>query len=517
MPRYAYERLSAQDNSFLVAEDANHLMHVAAIQIIEAGDLRKADGGIDVARYKRAIEAVLHRIPRYRQRLKWIPLQNRPVWVDDSRFHIDYHVRHSALPKPGGLEELRRLTARILTRKLDRARPLWEIWVIEGLEGDRFATVSKIHHCMIDGAAGADISQILMSPSRDAAPGEPPRFFPRPSPGAAELLVDDVYDRLAAPLRALRGAARALERPRELLDRVSERAQALGDLASLALSPSSATPINGPIGPHRNVDWLTMPLERVKQIRRAFECTVNDVVLAIVTGAVREYMKLRRVDPDELDFRVSAPVNMRGAGQRGQLGNFVSSWVVPLPLDESDPAAQLARVHEATTALKHSKQELGIDALMKGFEILPQSLFAVAARAVAGPTNMIVTNVPGPNFPLYLLGARLQEMVPFVPLLPGSGLGIALFSCDGRLTWGFNADDALVPDLGDFVLLVEEAFERLFAAALARQRAAHAASTTEPAAEAPVAAIAPTEPSANERRASVSPLPPLRAAAPAPL
>ena len=179
MPRYAYERLSAQDNSFLVAENANHHMHVAAVQIVEAGELRKPDGGIDVARYKRAIEAVLHRIPRYRQKLQWIPLQNRPVWVDDPHFNIDYHIRHSALPKPGGREELRRLTARILTRQLDRARPLWEIWTIEGLEGDRFAAVSKIHHCMLDGAAGADVSQILMSPSRDASPGRPPRFRPR--------------------------------------------------------------------------------------------------------------------------------------------------------------------------------------------------------------------------------------------------------------------------------------------------------------------------------------------------
>ncbi len=463
-----YERLSAQDTSFLMFEHANQPMHVAAIQILEAGGLKKKDGGIDVDRYKRAVESVLHRIPRYRQKLDWIPLENRPIWVDDRHFNIDYHIRHSALPQPGGKEELLKLVARLLTRQLDRTRPLWEIQVIEGLDEDHFAVFSKIHHCMIDGAAGADISQILMSPTSDPEIAEPVPFIPRPAPDRRELVRHEIARRLAQPLRLVRGIREFTRQTENVRDEIGLRVRALADLAGWAFQPASETPLNGELGPHRRLEWFTHPLEDVKEVRRKLNCTVNDVVLATVAGAVRDYLIRRGVDPNGIDFRVSAPVSVRKDGDKGKLGNHVSSWIVRLPVDEPDPVARVQRIREVTLQLKESKQALGVEMMMKAAEMAPPTLMSLGSRASSGPINMIVTNVPGPQFPLYILGAKLLETVPLVPLLANTGLGIALFSYDGKLSWGFNADYELIPDLGDFQKILGHAFDELFRAASLR-------------------------------------------------
>ena len=464
MPKYAYDRLSAQDCSFLQFEDANHPMHVGAALILEEGDLKKPNGGIDVERYKQAIASVLHRIPRYRQKLKWTPLENHPVWVDDRHFSLDYHIRHSSLPKPGTLRQLKELTARILTRQLDRSRPLWEIWVVEGLQGERFALISKIHHCMLDGMAGADISQILLSPDSESTPTRPPRFIPRPAPGAGELLAHSVMHRASLPLLAAgRAAGQFVRAPSQTTTSLMGRVRALKDLAGWAITPASATPINAPLGPNRRVEWLTLPLELVRRVKRELGVTVNDIVLATVTGAVRDYMIRRGVDPRRIDFRVSAPVNMRSAEERGELGNRVSSWILRLPIDHSDPAKQLQLISQRTRRLKDSDQALAVDSLMKMAEVAPSSAMALISKAAALPINMIVTNVPGPQFPLYLLGAKLEAPLPFVPLIENTGLGVALFSYDGKLCWGLNADYDLVPDLETFREFVLDSFNRIIA------------------------------------------------------
>jgi WS/DGAT/MGAT family acyltransferase len=453
-----YERLSAQDNSFLVAEHTNTPLHISAVGIYELGNVATRDGGVDIRRFKRFIEARLHEIPRYRQKLMWVPIENRPVWIDDPHFNVDYHIRHAALPRPGGIEELKKLTARVTTRELDRSRPLWEIWVIEGLDEDRFAIVSKIHHCMIDGAAGADLAQILNSPHPEVEIPEPRPFMPRPAPSETELLVDSVQRIAGLPLRALRELATMGTASADLRGEIATRARALTDMLGLALNRSSETPLNGPLGPHRRVDWLTLPLDDVKAVRHALDCTVNDVVLATVTGAVRHYLDRRRVDLRDLDFRVSAPVSMRDAPERGQMGNRVSSWILRLPVDQDDPLEWVKGIRETTRELKRSKQALGVDMMMKAAEYAPSSLVALGVRAASGPINMIVTNVPGPQFPLYTLGAKLLEMQPLVPLLDGTGLGIALFSYDGKLHVGLNADYELVPDLGTFTALFAQSF-----------------------------------------------------------
>jgi WS/DGAT/MGAT family acyltransferase len=464
VPSYRYERLSAQDNSFLVGERPTTPMQVAGVQLFESGTLRTKEGGIDFALIRRGTEALLHRIPRYRQKLQWTPFFDHPVWVDDPDFHIDYHMRHTSLPRPGGIDQLKRMSARIMAQELDRARPLWELWVVEGLAGDRFATISKMHHCMIDGTSGVDLAQILLSPSPAFEIPDAPRFMPRPAPSATELLRDEMLRRASLPLRALRSYRAFRREAQDLRAELRMRVRAIRELMGWVIQPASETPINGDLTPHRRFDWLAMSLADVKAVRKAADCSVNDVVLTTVTGAVREYMRLRNVVPSDLDFRVSAPVSVRREAERGRLGNRVSSWILQLPLGEASPLARLRAIHDMTQRLKESKQALGVEMMMQIAEWTPPVLLSLGAQAASGPINSIVTNVPGPQFPLYMFGAKLVEMYPVVPLLEGMGLGIALFSYDGRIFWGFNADYALLPDLDPFVAFVRSAFEEFAAA-----------------------------------------------------
>ena len=470
MARYAYERLSAQDACFLLGEDERSPMHVGAVAILEAGPLRNADGGVDVSRYRRAVESVLHWIPRYRQKLAWVPLDRWPVWIDDRHFDLGYHIRHLSLPRPGTLEQLKELASRILARRLDRSRPLWEIWVIEGLEGGlHFALLNKIHHCMTDGAGGADLSQILFSTAATPEIPEPVPYMPRPAPGRIELLGHALRERASLPLRALRGARGRLEQTdADWRGGLRRNAAALGSLARASLRLASETPINGELGPHRRFDWLTMPLDDVRELRRVLGCSVNDVVLATVAGAMRRYLFRRRVDPRRLDFRIAAPVNVRRGEHAGQLGNHVSSWIVRLPLGEAEPLARLAQIRKLTEELKSSESARGIRLLMEAAEWLPAGVLSLGVGLARGPVNMIVTNVPGPQLRLYSVGAPLLGLYPMVPLVPGGGLGIALFSYEGKLCWGFNADWELVPDLRTFVADLAASFEELRAATVAR-------------------------------------------------
>ncbi len=229
----------------------------------------------------------------------------------------------------------------------------------------------------------------------------------------------------------------------------------------MAVRPASDSPINGALGPHRRFDWLNLSLGDVKALRRAAKCSVNDVVLTVVTGALREYMLRRQVDPSELDFRISAPVSVRREEERGKLGNRVSSWVLRLPLEKTDPIERLSALHTLTQKLKESGQALGVDMMMQVAEWTPPVLLSLGAQAASGPINSIVTNVPGPQFPLYLLGAELLEMYPVVPLMEGMGLGFAIFSYNGRVLLGFNADYSLVPDLPEIPKLIDHAFREL--------------------------------------------------------
>ncbi len=512
MARYGYERLSAQDAGFLWAETPNQPMHVGAVAVLEVGPLVRENGGVDIDRYREQVESRLHWIPRYRQKIEWTPVERWPIWVDDRNFDIAHHIRHIALPQPGTPDQLKEIAARINARRLDRRHALWEVWVIEGVEGgSQFAILNKIHHCMIDGAAGADLSQVLMSPSSKVEDEPSVPYLPRPVPTRSELLGDAISEGLSRPLSLARNwIARATSSPAQRASAgapevtAADRLRAFAEVAGQASSGASPTPMNGELGPHRRLDWLTMPLDDVKELRRELGCTINDVVLATVTGALRRYLFRRRMDVRSLDFRISAPVSTRRADHDRIQGNHVSSWVVPLPLAVEDPIEQVEAIQSSTENLKSSNASLAVETIMDLAEWVPGPILERALPAISGsgPVNMIVTNVPGPQFPLYLAGARLLAMYPVVPLIPGGGLGVALFSYEGKLCWGFNGDFELVPDLGSFVEDVAAAFEALRKATVGRYLGRRTAETAEPAAK-----PGPTEATEDESVALVEEIP----------
>jgi len=466
-----YERLSDLDHSFLALESRATHMHVGAVTIFASGSFARDDGGIDVGRLRAFIESKLHMIPRYRQRLAMVPIEQHPVWVDDDHFSIDYHIRHIALPRPGADAQLKQIVGQIMSQQLDRSKPMWEMVVVEGLDHGRFAIVTKIHHCMIDGMSGVDLMAVLMSlaPSTEIIPG--PLYEPRPAPNGTELLVRETTRRISASIGAVRDLRQVTVNVAGLADRLGHRLQAVGaSLASGWLVPTGKTPINGDIGPGRRFDWIEIPLADVKTVKNRLGGTVNDVFLATVAGAVRRFLiEQRAVRSEELEaieFRVMAPVSVRSQDQRGTLGNQVAMWLAPLPIGDPDPVRRLSTVHAETEKLKASNQALGAATLVRVSTGAPATLVALGARLAANarPFNMTVTNVPGPQFPLYLLDARLEATYPLVPLWESHGVGLAMFSYDGTVAWGINGDFEVMPDLDVFGEAILLAFAELLEA-----------------------------------------------------
>jgi len=460
----AYERLGFLDNSFLIAESPTNHMHIAGTATYEAGPLRTEDGGIDVDRIRDYVASRLHRIPRYRQVLLEVPIDGHPAWVDDQHFNIDYHVRHTSLPRPGDDRQLKRLSGRIMSQQLDRSKPLWEMWIVEGLTGsDRFAVITKVHHCMIDGMSSVDLLEVLLTPTPTATVAPAPRWVPRPVPTRWALVQAETLRRAWAPFETIAGFRRVLAQAEDPRSNLRAMLRAVRDTVGLGLRRVSDTPLNQPIGPHRRFDWLAMNVADVKAVKSALGGSLNDVVLATVAGAVREFLEERHVNVDGLEFRVMAPVSVRASEERGTLGNRVSAWIVDLPIGEQSPRRRLERIRETTARLKESKQALGADLLTQAVAWTPSTLLSMGSRMVlrALPFNLVVTNVPGPQVPLYLLGARMLDNYGQVPLTDYLGLGIVIFSYAGRLCWGFNADWDLVPDLHRFVEATAAAFRAL--------------------------------------------------------
>jgi WS/DGAT/MGAT family acyltransferase len=464
-----YERLTALDATFLDVEDHNAHMHVGAVALFDAAPLLGPDGLVDLDRIGRVIEVGLHRIPRYQQRLASIPLFGYPVWVDDPHFNLHYHLRHVRLPAPGSERLLKRLAGRIMSQQLDRGKPLWELWVVEGVEGNRIALITKVHHCMVDGVGSVELTNVLMraTPEIEAKLDHPREWLPRPIPKPAELFLGEVARRGAEPLAALDAVTRALSSPRRAVADVRDAVLGIAEALGAGLRQASPTPLNPDIGPHRRFDWLTTDLATIQAIRSQLGGTVNDVVLAIVAGALGRFLHARGLRPEELDFRAMIPVNVRQDHEREHMGNRITMMVAQLPLGERDPRRRLQRVCEATRALKHSHQGLGVKTLEDISDWTLASLFFAFAKlaSLTRPYNIVVTNVPGPAFPAYFLGAQMRAVYPLVPLYRNQGLGIALFSYDGGLHWGFNADWDALPDLHDVVEAAQDEVERLRSAA----------------------------------------------------
>jgi len=466
MAQWHYDRLSSQDNTFLLWEQGNVQMHVASISLFDIGPLEAETGGVDIDLVKRATESFLHRVPRYRQRLHSIPLFDHAVWVDDPHFELDYHIRHTALPKPGSLAQLKRLVARVMAQPLDRKRPLWETWIVEGLEGgEQFGMITKIHHCMIDGSSGVDLANIQFSTSPEPPELDPPEpFHPRPSPRRLELFLNESKRQAGVPFEIARNIRDFVQDTEDLSEEVNTRVNALRHLFGMGLR-ADETPLNGRVGPHREFEWLSCRLDDLKSMRKGLDCSINDIVLTIVTGAVRDYLLAKGVDVGVVDFKVSTPVSVRKEKKEGELGNSVSSWIIELPISEADPKRQLQLIHEITEELKETNQAIGVQMMTQIQEWTPSTLLSLGAQAMTGAINTIVTNVPGPQVPLYFHGARLRAIYPAVPLMEGMGIGIALTSYAGTMGIGFNADPDIVPDLELFVLRFKQALERLADAA----------------------------------------------------
>ncbi|MEB2325156.1 MAG: wax ester/triacylglycerol synthase family O-acyltransferase, partial [Sorangiineae bacterium] len=438
MSDYAYQRLRELDRAFLIQEGPETPMHVGAVQIHEAGPLRGADGTIDVERILAYVASRLHRLPRYRQRVEAAPLDGHPIWVDDARFNLRYHVRHSRLPRPGDERLLKRTCARIFEQRLDLHKPLWELWIVEGLEGDRVALVHKVHHAMVDGVSGADLMRVLMTPEPVDEVAPAAVFRPRRGPTALEYASAELARVGRAPF-AFAGALRRLAGDQDgARQALLERLRATGRAVAAGTSRAAPLPFNQPIGPHRRVDWLATSLDEIGRVRARFGGTVNDVALAIVAGAMRRYLgQVRRIDVEDVELKVMAPVSTRAASERGALGNRVAAWVVTLPLAERDRRKRLERVCEETGRLKERHEVLGADTLTQALEWLGAAPIALGTRLLeeGAPFHLVVTNVPGPRQPLYLLGARLLEAHPLVPLVGTLGIGIALFSYGRTLSW----------------------------------------------------------------------------------
>ncbi|HEX7609368.1 MAG TPA: wax ester/triacylglycerol synthase family O-acyltransferase [Solirubrobacteraceae bacterium] len=441
------DRLTALDSTFLHLEDHSTAhMHVASVMVFEG----EAPTLPDLVAH---VESRLHLVPRYRQRLAHVPLgQGRPVWADDPHFNPYYHIRHTALPKPADDAALKRLAGRLFSQRLDRSKPLWEIWLVQSMSKERFALVAKTHHALVDGISGVDITTVLFDTQREpAAPTAPATpWSAKPLPGPAKLLGEALIERSTVPGEMARGARALLRAPRRAVAQVKDGLTSVGATTLAGINaPAPPSPFNVEIGPHRRYTFLDADLARFKAIKDSLGGTLNDVVLASVTLALGRYMRDRGNDTEGLVLKAMVPVSVRTKAQRGALGNQVAAMWAPLPVGVENPAECLGKIAAAMADLKESGQAVGAQVLTNLAGFAPPTILSQAARLQARQPffNLVVTNVPGPQFPLYLLGRRLEVLYPVVPLAQRQALGIAVMSYDGHLGFGLLGDYDALPEL----------------------------------------------------------------------
>ena len=461
-PQAHGDRLSAVDASFLAQETAEAHMHLGAVTIFEG----PAPAYEDLVAH---IASRLHLVPRYRQKLAVPPLETgRPLWVDDAGFRLEYHLRHAALPRPGTEEQLSVLAARVHSQPLDRAKPLWEMWLVEGLEDGRFALVSKTHHALVDGVAGVDLVTVLFDLVAAPEPvPAPPRWSPQPEPSPAQMAVRGLSGLARAPWRLAGRAVEAATRPQEAVRATADAAEGLSEIAWAALNPAPATPLNVTIGPHRRVSFVRCELDDFKRIKNVFGGTVNDVLLSVVAGALRRLLRARGLRTDGLELRALVPVSLRTEHHRGELGNRLVAMRAPLPLYLSDAVARLRLVKQSMDGLKRSKQAMGAEVLAQMEQFAPPTVLAQATRLNFSTRlfNLLVTNVPGPQFPLYLLGRRLEDFFPVAFLPRDHALAIAIMSYDGGVDFGLLGDYDAMPDIEALADAIRDSLDELLAAA----------------------------------------------------
>ena len=456
------DRLSAIDASFLAGEKESSHMHVGAVMIFEG----PPPGREDTLEH---IDSRLHLVPRYRQKLA-VPRfeMGRPLWVDDPSFNLEYHVRHTALASPGDLEQLRRLTARIFSQRLDRSKPLWEVWFVQGLEDDRFAIISKTHHALVDGISGVDLATVLFDLNPvPAERTEIPEWTPHPEPSQAQLIAEGVKGLMGRPVEIGRAAMDAALHPEKTAGRVREAAEGLGEVVWAGMNPAPETPLNVPIGSHRRIAWVETDLDHFKAIKNSLGGTVNDVLLAVVSGALARWLRTRGVRTEGLELRAQVPVSIRSDDEHDRLGNRIAVMRAPLPVYARDPVERLRIVRESMQGVKESKQALAAQVITGLEDFAPPTILSMAARTHWSPRlfNLIVTNVPGPQLPIYLLGRELQELVPVAFLPDNYALTVAAMSYNGKLDFSLLGDYDAMPDIDLVGEYVAEALEELLVAA----------------------------------------------------
>jgi diacylglycerol O-acyltransferase / wax synthase len=457
------ERLSSSDISSLLAERGPIHVHVGATILLdgEPPALEKLVAHVD---------GRMGLVPRFRQRVKSMPLGlASPVWADDPHFDLGWHVRHAALPRPGTMAQLRELVGRVMSQPLDLARPLWQLYLIEGLEGGRHAYVSKTHHALVDGVSALDVGTVMLDPNPEGTEMPVPEERWDPDEPSGELLfvraASDEYIR--APLRAARRAARsALTTPRETASQVIRAAESFTGLAAGGAA-APRTFLNREIGRDRRVAFVSTELASLKSAGAADQATVNDVILSIAAGGLRRLFE-RRGEPIPEHLVALVPMSIRRADEHLELGNRIATLLVRLPLRASDPRGRLRLVHQETRRVKESDQARAASLVIEATGWTPPTINRVLADVLARPLtwNLAVSNVPGPQIPFYLLGRRMVEVYPFVPLSPqGHALSIGVVSYDGRVFFGLVGDRDLFTDLDDVARDLELALAEQLSAA----------------------------------------------------
>jgi WS/DGAT/MGAT family acyltransferase len=461
----APERLAAQDAQYLYLERPNQHMHVGGLCILDPST--RPDGRLRFEDVAAVITSRLHLVPRFRQKVVFVPGNvGRPVWVDDAGFDVDFHLRRAALPPPGGRRELADFVQRVASRPLDRSKPLWEIYVIEGLEDGLVAGLSKVHHCMIDGMGGVDIASVLFDFSPEPQVLAPQPWSPDPEPSRADLLRDAVRDQAVNPVSALVDAARSVARaPSRAVDGLGQVASGVRDLMGLGQPPRG--PFDVRIGPNRRFAMADAPVQRFKDVKNVLGGTVNDVVLATVAGALHKLLRARREPTRDRALRAMVPVSVRAGADGMALGNRVSMIFVDLPVGAMPAERRLRRITKVTNDLKESMMAVSAETIVNLGTYAPPTLHALAARLMAGRRwfNLVVSNVPGPQVPMYIGGARLLATYPIMPLSENTALSVAATSLAGTMGFGLTGDWDGVPDIDFLATAVDESLDDLTKAA----------------------------------------------------
>lgn len=498
------ESMSVLDATFLHIEDGNNPMHIGSVAVLEGpapayGDL------------VRLISAKLPLVPRYRQKVRFaLGGVGRPVWVEDPHFQVLYHIRHTALPSPGGRDELRNLAGRVFAQILDRSKPLWELWMVEGLEDGRWALISKVHHCVVDGVSATDLMTLIFDVSAEPySPELQPPWTAAPEPRVFSVTLRSVADAVAEPVqRALSAPAVAKRLARPPSAAVAQAARLLGSVGEWARR--SATSLNGPIGPHRRWSWAEASLDDVRTIRDALGGTVNDTVLAAITAGFRALLLDRGEDLSGRVVRTLVPVSVRSESERGAFNNRVSGLLAGLPVAITDPVERLEAISAQLSGLKESRQAVAGDALVQLAGFAPPMLMALGSRlAMRFPqrgVQTVTTNVPGPQSPLYVAGRKMVGAYPYVPIVGSVRIGIAIFSYCGRLFFGITGDYDTVPDIDVLRDGIETGMRELLSVAApppARRTRAAQHNGTRPSPAVRSRQSATTAPVPKKRRAAV--------------